>query len=108
MDYSRHNLRTSHQHKTIPSHTCTAGFKVSTMKLWAVKKWNSLKQITFFPSIKSTGETFKNFVNKNIAYLLLFVVLSNHSIYVVFWDPHQALMTLPSFCLLLKAYVELR
>ena len=48
MDYSRHNLRTSHQHKTIPSHTCTAGFKVSTMKLWAVEEWNNLKQITIF------------------------------------------------------------
>ena len=43
MDYLRHNLRTSHQHKTIPSYTCTVGFKVSTMKLWAVEEWNNLK-----------------------------------------------------------------
>jgi hypothetical protein len=48
MNYLRHNLRTRHQHKTIPSHTCFAGLKVFTMKLWAVEKWNSLKQITIF------------------------------------------------------------
>ena len=48
MDYLRHNLGTRHQHKTISSHTCSAGFKVSTMKLWAVEEWNSLKQITIF------------------------------------------------------------
>jgi hypothetical protein len=33
MDYLRHNSITKHQHKTIPSHACTARFKVSTMKL---------------------------------------------------------------------------
>ena len=38
MDYSRHNLRTRHQHKTIPSHAFTTGFKVSTMKLWAIEE----------------------------------------------------------------------
>ena len=43
MDYLGHNLRTSHQHKTIPSHACTVGFKVSTMKLWAVEEWNIVK-----------------------------------------------------------------
>ena len=48
LDYSRHNLRTRHQHKTIPSYACTVGFKVSTMKLWAIEEWNSLKQITIF------------------------------------------------------------
>ena len=41
-------FRTSHQHKTIPGHTCSIGFKVSTVKLWAVEEWNSLKQITIF------------------------------------------------------------
>ena len=29
--------------KTIPSHIFSAGFKVSTMKLWLVEEWNSLK-----------------------------------------------------------------
>jgi hypothetical protein len=48
MDHCKHNPRTRHQHKTIPSHTCTAGFNVFTMKLWAVEERNSLKQITFF------------------------------------------------------------
>ena len=42
------NLRIRHQHKTISSHVCTVRFKVSTMKLWAVEEWNSLKQITMF------------------------------------------------------------
>jgi hypothetical protein len=36
MDYSRHNLRT--KHKTIPSHTSSAGFNVSTMKLLVVEE----------------------------------------------------------------------
>ena len=43
MDYFRHNLQTRHQHKTIPSHACSVGFKVSTIKLWAVEEWNNLK-----------------------------------------------------------------
>jgi hypothetical protein len=33
MDYLRHNSRTKHQHKTVPSLACTIEFKVSTMKL---------------------------------------------------------------------------
>ena len=71
LDYSRHNLRTRHQHKTIPSHTCSVGFKVSTMKLWAVEEWNSLKQITIFLQSSQLEKHFKIFENKNIAYLLL-------------------------------------
>jgi len=43
VDYLRYNLRTRHQHKTIPSHTCIVGFEMSTMKLWVVEEWNSLK-----------------------------------------------------------------
>ena len=64
VDYSRHNLRTRHSHKTILSHTCTVGFKVSTMKLWTVKKWNSLKQITFFLRSSQLEKHFKIFENK--------------------------------------------
>ena len=37
-------------------------------------------------SVKSIGE-----IKKNITYLVLFVVLSNHSVYVVFLDPHQGI-----------------
>ena len=37
-----------------------------------------------------------------------FVILSNHSVYVVFLDPHQGINDLPSFCLILKTYMELR
>ena len=91
MDYSRHNLGTRHQHKTIPSHACIVGFKVSTIKLWVVEEWNSLKQITIFLQSSQLEKHFKIFENKNIAYLLPFVVLSNHSIYIVFLDPYQGI-----------------
>ena len=57
--------------KPFPSHACTAGFKVSTMKLWAVEEWNSLKQITIFLQSSQLEKHFKIFENKNIAYLLL-------------------------------------
>ena len=70
MDYSKHNLRTRHQHKTIPCHTYTAGFKVSTMKFWAVEEWNSLKHITMFLQ-SSQLEKHLRFLKQNIAYLLL-------------------------------------
>ena len=43
-----------------------------------------------------------------MAYLVLFVVLSNHSVYKVFLDPHQGINAFAFFYLLLKAYVELR
>jgi hypothetical protein len=33
INYLRHYSRTKHQHKTIPSYSCTAGFKVSTINL---------------------------------------------------------------------------
>jgi hypothetical protein len=36
------------------------------------------------------------------------MVLSNHSVYMVFLDLTKALMILPSFYLLLKVYVEFR
>ena len=58
------NLGIRHQHKTIPSHTCTVGFKVSTMKLWAVEEWNSLKQITIFLQSSQLEKYFKIFENK--------------------------------------------
>ena len=61
MDYLRHNLRTSHQQKTIPSHTCSAGFKVSTIKLWVVEEWNNLKQITIFLQSSQLEKHFKIF-----------------------------------------------
>ena len=64
MDYLRHNLRTRHQHKTIPSHACTTGFKVSTVKLWVVEEWNCLKQITIFLQSSQLEEQFKIFENK--------------------------------------------
>ena len=88
MDYSRHNLRTRHQHKTIPSHACTAGFKVSTMKLWAVEEWNSLKHITMFLQSSQLEKHFKKIKTKH-SLPSPFVVLSNHSIYMVFLDLHQ-------------------
>jgi hypothetical protein len=64
MYYLRHNLGIGHQHNTIPSHTCTAGFKVSIMKLWAVEEWNSLKQITIFLQSSQLENHFKIFENK--------------------------------------------
>ena len=48
MDYLRHNLGIRHQHKTIPSHACSIGFKVSTIKVSVVEERNNLKQITIF------------------------------------------------------------
>jgi hypothetical protein len=33
INYLRHYSRTKHQHKIIPSYSCTAGFKVSTINL---------------------------------------------------------------------------
>jgi hypothetical protein len=64
MDYLRHNLGTRHQHKTIPSHTGTVGFKLSTMKLYAVEEWNNLKQITIFLQPSQLEKHFKIFENK--------------------------------------------
>ena len=42
------------------------------------------------PSVKSIGETFKIFKTKH-SIPSPFVVLSNHSVYVVFLDPHQVI-----------------
>ena len=64
MDYLRRNFRTSHQHKTIPNHTCIVGFKVFTVELWAVKEWNSLKQITIFLQSSQLEKYFKISENK--------------------------------------------
>ena len=98
MDYLRHNLRTRHQHKTIASHACTAGFKVSTMKLWTVEEWNSLKEITILLQSSQLEKHFNTFENKTKhSFPFPFVVLSNHSVYVVFLDPHQGIN---DFCLL--------
>ena len=58
------NLRTSHHHKTIPNHSCTVGSKVSTMKLYAVEEWNSLKQITIFLQSSQLEKHFKIFESK--------------------------------------------
>ena len=90
MGYLRHNLGTRHQHKTIPSHTCSVGFKVSTMKLWAVEEWNSLKQITIFLQSSQLEKHFKILKTKH-SLPSPFMVLSNHSVYVVFLDPHQGI-----------------
>ena len=86
MDYLRHNLGTRHQNKTIPSHVCTIGFKVSTIKLWAVEEWNSLKEITIFLQSSQLEKHFEIFETKH-SLPSPFVVLSNHSIYVVLLDP---------------------
>jgi hypothetical protein len=64
MDYLGHNLRIGHQHKTIPSYTCNAGFKVSIKKLWAIEEWNNLKQITIFLQSSQWEKYFKIFENK--------------------------------------------
>jgi hypothetical protein len=63
---------------------------VSTITLWAVEEWNSLKQSPFLLSTLSLGVFVNIFLNKNIAYHLLHVVPSGHSIYVVFVDLSEA------------------
>jgi hypothetical protein len=66
---------------------------VSTIPLWVVEEWNSLKQSPFLLSTLSLGVfCIYIFSNKNITYLLLHVVLSGHSIYVVFVDLTEAYM----------------
>jgi hypothetical protein len=57
MDYLRHNFRAKYQYKTVPNHACTAGFKVSTMKLYVVEEQNNVKQTTFIFSVELIGET---------------------------------------------------
>jgi hypothetical protein len=89
MNYLRHNHRSRYQHKTISSHACSAGFKMFTMKLWAVEEWSSLKQIIFFQS-SHLKKHFRILKTKH-SLLSPFVVLSNHLIYVVFLDPHQGI-----------------
>ena len=90
MDYFRHNLGIKHQQKTIPSHTCSAGFKVSTIKLWAVEERNNLNRS---PSSFSqvNWRNILRFLKTKHSLPSPFVVLSNHSVYVVFLDPHQGI-----------------
>ena len=102
MDYLKLNLGIRHQHKTIPSHACTAGFKVSTMKLWAVEEWNSLKQITIFLQPSQLEKYFKILKTKH-SLPSPFVVLSNHSIYVVFLDLHHGIDNFAFFLLTSKS-----
>jgi len=90
MDYLRHNLGTRYQHKTIPSHASSAGFKVSTIKLWAVEQRNRLKQITVFLQSSQLEKHFK-FLKTKHSLPFPFVALSNHSVYVVFVDPYQGI-----------------
>jgi hypothetical protein len=107
MDYSRHNLRTKHQHKTIPSHLCFAKFKVSTIKLWTVEEWNNLKQITIFLQSSQLEKYFK--ILKNKTYLTFFFCGTLKSLNIwYFWILTKALMIVPSFYLVLRAYVEFR
>jgi hypothetical protein len=72
-----------------------------------VEEWNSLKQSPFHLSTLSLGVFVNIFSNKNIAYLLLHVVLSSHSIYVVFVDLTEAyMMNALYYILSTKAYLE--
>jgi hypothetical protein len=86
LDYFKHNCKTRYQHQTIPSHTYTAGFNVSTIKLWAVEKWNSVKQSPFHPSILSLG-VFVYMLKRKHSLHSPSMVHSNRSLYVVFVDP---------------------
>jgi hypothetical protein len=60
------------------------------MKLWAVEEWNSLKHITFSFSQVNWRNVLRVLKTKHSLPSPL-VVLSNHSIYVVFLDPHQGI-----------------
>ena len=60
------------------------------MKLWAVEEWNSLKHISIFLQSSQLEKHFNTFENKH-SLPSPFVVLSNHSVYVVFLDPHQGI-----------------
>jgi hypothetical protein len=90
------------------SHTCTVGFKVSTKPFWAVEEWNSLKQSPFSLLNPVTWSFFIYFRNKNLAYLLLHMAHSIHSLYVVFVDSHWGIYDgcLESYSI--KAYMELK
>jgi hypothetical protein len=77
MDYLRHNFRAKYQYKIVPSHACTARFKVSTMKLYVIEEQNNMKQTTFILSVELIRETIE--ILKTKTYLtFFFVVLSNH------------------------------
>ena len=49
------------------------------------------------PSVKSIGETFLRFLKAKHSLPSHFVALSNHSLYVVFLDPHQGIDVLAFF-----------
>jgi hypothetical protein len=107
IDYSRHNLGIRCQHKTIPSHACTVGFKVYTKKLCIVEEWNSLKQITIFLQSSQLEKQFKILLKTK--HSLPSPFCGTLTLYMwYFWILTKAMMTLPYFCLFLKAYVDFR
>ena len=65
-------------------------FKVSTMNLQVVEEWNSLKQITIFLQ-SSQLEKHLRFLKTKHSLPSPFMVLSNHSVYMVFLDTHQGI-----------------
>jgi hypothetical protein len=60
------------------------------MKFWTVEEQNSLKQITIFLQ-SSQLEKILRFLKTKHSLPSPFVVLSNHSVYAVFLDPHQGI-----------------
>ena len=73
------------------------GFKVSTMKLWAVEDWNSLKQITIFLQSSQLETYFKIFENK-IQLTFSFLWYSQITLYMwYFWILTKAQMTFAFF-----------
>ena len=54
-------------------------------------KMEQLETDHHLPSVKSIGETSKIFLKTKHSLPSPFVVFSNHSIYVVFLDPHQGI-----------------
>ena len=90
VDYSRHNLRTKHQHKTIPSHTCMWDSKCLPWNFGRLKNgtaWNispsSFSQVNW--------RNIFGFLKTKHGLPSPFVVLSNHFVFVVFLDPHQGI-----------------
>jgi hypothetical protein len=66
------------------------------MKLWAVEEWNNLKQITIFLQSSQLEKHFGILQTKH-SLPSPCVILSNHSIYMIFLDPHQGIDDLTSF-----------
>jgi hypothetical protein len=63
---------------------------VYTIKLWAVEEQNNLKQITISFQSSQLEIHFKILKTKHTL-PSPFAVLSNHSVCVVFLDPHQGI-----------------